>query len=186
MAVGLILEPQQAEAILQSGEADLIALAREMLANPNFAAQAALALEGRGWIWSDQFRYWLNAVPRRSSAKGGLKVVIPSDPLKLNFVGRIPGAAQHQSNALQNRDRFERRVSDDPGISGKSLSHAPRPGKAVKAAPQSTTCSRATMIGRWPSGRKFGSSARVAAYSGVAVPRFISAVEANQVIASPS
>jgi 2,4-dienoyl-CoA reductase-like NADH-dependent reductase (Old Yellow Enzyme family) len=38
MAVGLILEPQQAEAILQSGEADMIALAREMLANPNFAA----------------------------------------------------------------------------------------------------------------------------------------------------
>src|SRR6516162_3567966 len=61
MAVGLILEPQQAEAILQSGEADLIALAREMLANPNFAAQAALELEGAsGWdLWSDQFRYWL-------------------------------------------------------------------------------------------------------------------------------
>jgi 2,4-dienoyl-CoA reductase-like NADH-dependent reductase (Old Yellow Enzyme family) len=61
MAVGLILEPQQAEAILRSGEADLIALAREMLANPNFAAQAALALEGAiGWdLWSDQFRYWL-------------------------------------------------------------------------------------------------------------------------------
>ena len=61
MAVGLIREPQQAEAILRSGEADLIALAREMLANPNFAAQAALALEGvAGWdLWSDQFRYWL-------------------------------------------------------------------------------------------------------------------------------
>ena len=61
MAVGLILEPQQAEAILQSGEADLIALAREMLANPNFTAQAALELEGAaGWDrWSDQFRYWL-------------------------------------------------------------------------------------------------------------------------------
>jgi len=61
MAVGLILEPKQAEAILQSGEADLVALAREMLANPNFAAQAALELEGAsGWdLWSDQFRYWL-------------------------------------------------------------------------------------------------------------------------------
>ena len=61
MAVGLILEPQQAEAILQAGEADLIALAREMLVNPNFAAQAALALEGAaGWdLCSDQFLYWL-------------------------------------------------------------------------------------------------------------------------------
>jgi 2,4-dienoyl-CoA reductase-like NADH-dependent reductase (Old Yellow Enzyme family) len=61
MAVGLILEPQQAEAILASGEADLVALAREVLANPNFAAQAALELEGpSGWnLWSDQYRYWL-------------------------------------------------------------------------------------------------------------------------------
>ena len=51
MAVGLIIEPKQAEAILQSGGADLIALAREMLANPNFAVQAALELEGAvGWI----------------------------------------------------------------------------------------------------------------------------------------
>jgi 2,4-dienoyl-CoA reductase-like NADH-dependent reductase (Old Yellow Enzyme family) len=61
MAVGLILEPKQAEAILQSDEADLVAFAREMLAEPNFAAQAALALEGAsGWtLWSDRFRYWL-------------------------------------------------------------------------------------------------------------------------------
>jgi len=61
MAVGLILAPQQAEAILQSGEADLVALAREMLAHPNFAVQAALELEGAaGWdLWPDQFRYWL-------------------------------------------------------------------------------------------------------------------------------
>jgi 2,4-dienoyl-CoA reductase-like NADH-dependent reductase (Old Yellow Enzyme family) len=61
MAVGLILEPKQAEAILKSGEADLVAFAREMLADPNFAAQAALELEGAaGWsLWSDRFRYWL-------------------------------------------------------------------------------------------------------------------------------
>jgi 2,4-dienoyl-CoA reductase-like NADH-dependent reductase (Old Yellow Enzyme family) len=61
MAVGLILEPKQAEAILEAGEADLVAFAREMLANPNFAAQAALELEGAaGWdLWSDQYRYWL-------------------------------------------------------------------------------------------------------------------------------
>jgi 2,4-dienoyl-CoA reductase-like NADH-dependent reductase (Old Yellow Enzyme family) len=61
MAVGLILEPKQAEAILASGEADLVAFAREMLANPNFAAQAALELEGpSGWnLWSDRYRYWL-------------------------------------------------------------------------------------------------------------------------------
>jgi 2,4-dienoyl-CoA reductase-like NADH-dependent reductase (Old Yellow Enzyme family) len=61
MAVGLILEPKQAEAIVEAGEADLVAFAREMLANPNFAGQAALELEGAaGWdLWSDQYRYWL-------------------------------------------------------------------------------------------------------------------------------
>lgn len=61
MAVGLILEPKQAEEILEAGEADLVAFAREMLANPNFAAQAGLELEGSsGWdLWSDQYRYWL-------------------------------------------------------------------------------------------------------------------------------
>jgi 2,4-dienoyl-CoA reductase-like NADH-dependent reductase (Old Yellow Enzyme family) len=61
MAVGLILEPKQAETILEAGEADLVAFAREMLANPNFAAQAALELEGAaGWdLWSDRYRYWL-------------------------------------------------------------------------------------------------------------------------------
>lgn len=61
MAVGLILEPKQAETILEAGEADLVAFAREMLANPNFAAQAALELEGSsGWdLWSDRYRYWL-------------------------------------------------------------------------------------------------------------------------------
>jgi 2,4-dienoyl-CoA reductase-like NADH-dependent reductase (Old Yellow Enzyme family) len=61
MAVGLILEPKQAETILEAGEADLVAFAREMLANPNFAVQAALKLEGSsGWdLWSDRYRYWL-------------------------------------------------------------------------------------------------------------------------------
>jgi 2,4-dienoyl-CoA reductase-like NADH-dependent reductase (Old Yellow Enzyme family) len=70
MAVGLILEPKQAEAILASGAADLIALAREMLANPNFPAQAALELEGpSGWkLWSDQYRYWLER--RAKTLKG--------------------------------------------------------------------------------------------------------------------
>jgi 2,4-dienoyl-CoA reductase-like NADH-dependent reductase (Old Yellow Enzyme family) len=63
----LIIEPKQAEAILKSGAADLIAFAREMLVNPNFAAQASLELEGAaGWnLWPDQFRYWLE---RRAKA----------------------------------------------------------------------------------------------------------------------
>lgn len=43
-AVGMITQPQQAEAILQSGHADLIALARAILYNPRWGWHAAIAL----------------------------------------------------------------------------------------------------------------------------------------------
>ena len=43
-AVGLITEPSHAEAILRDGHADLIALARELMDNPNWPLQAARAL----------------------------------------------------------------------------------------------------------------------------------------------
>jgi 2,4-dienoyl-CoA reductase-like NADH-dependent reductase (Old Yellow Enzyme family) len=45
MAVGFITEPQQAEAILAEGRADMIAIAREHLADPAWAYHAALALD---------------------------------------------------------------------------------------------------------------------------------------------
>jgi 2,4-dienoyl-CoA reductase-like NADH-dependent reductase (Old Yellow Enzyme family) len=45
-AVGLITEPQQAEDILQAGDADLIALARAFLYHPRWGWQAAAALSG--------------------------------------------------------------------------------------------------------------------------------------------
>lgn len=44
MAVGLIVDPHQAEAILAEGKADLVALARELIANPAWSYHAALAL----------------------------------------------------------------------------------------------------------------------------------------------
>lgn len=44
MAVGLIMEPQQAEDILQAGQADLVALAREFMLDPNWPLKAAQAL----------------------------------------------------------------------------------------------------------------------------------------------
>jgi len=44
MAVGLIIEPEQAEEILNQQQADLIAIAREMISNPNWAYHAALRL----------------------------------------------------------------------------------------------------------------------------------------------
>lgn len=43
-AVGLILEPAQAEQILLTGQADVVLLGREMLRDPNFALRAAASL----------------------------------------------------------------------------------------------------------------------------------------------
>lgn len=61
MAVGLIVKAHQAEAILQAGQADLIALARELLHNPNWALQAALDLgiDQPFDLVPDQSRWWL-------------------------------------------------------------------------------------------------------------------------------
>jgi 2,4-dienoyl-CoA reductase-like NADH-dependent reductase (Old Yellow Enzyme family) len=44
VAVGMITEPQQAEAIVASGQADLVALARGIMYDPRFAWHAAAAL----------------------------------------------------------------------------------------------------------------------------------------------
>ena len=64
MTVGLITEPQQAEAILQSGDADLIALARAFLFKPRWAWEAAVALGG---IVPSNERYW-RCLPREAQA----------------------------------------------------------------------------------------------------------------------
>ncbi|HEX4883353.1 MAG TPA: NADH:flavin oxidoreductase/NADH oxidase [Casimicrobiaceae bacterium] len=61
MAVGLIREPEQANAIVRDGDADLVALAREMLWDPNWPLHAAHALGvGDAWSrWPLQFGWWL-------------------------------------------------------------------------------------------------------------------------------
>jgi 2,4-dienoyl-CoA reductase-like NADH-dependent reductase (Old Yellow Enzyme family) len=46
MAVGLVVDPQQAEAIVATGQADLVAVAREAQDDPNFAVHAARELTG--------------------------------------------------------------------------------------------------------------------------------------------
>ncbi|MCS6837007.1 MAG: NADH:flavin oxidoreductase/NADH oxidase [Anaerolineae bacterium] len=53
-AVGLITEAQQAEAILQAGEADVVLLARELLRQPYWPLQAAQAL-GADVGWPAQY-----------------------------------------------------------------------------------------------------------------------------------
>jgi 2,4-dienoyl-CoA reductase-like NADH-dependent reductase (Old Yellow Enzyme family) len=60
-AVGLIVTPSQAEAIVTEGKADMVALARAMLDDPNWALHAAASL-GRDpdyALWKPAFGWWL-------------------------------------------------------------------------------------------------------------------------------
>jgi len=62
MAVGIILEAQQAETILQKGQADLIAIGRQSQFNPNIAHHFAheLGINARFEDWSPEFGWWLD------------------------------------------------------------------------------------------------------------------------------
>ena len=76
IAVGLITEPGHAEEILQQGQADLIALARELLWNPNWPAHAArelgvadyLDLLPLGYAWWLRRREEIRNVTREADA----------------------------------------------------------------------------------------------------------------------
>ncbi|KAA0684440.1 NADH:flavin oxidoreductase/NADH oxidase [Azospirillum brasilense] len=60
MAVGLILDGRQAEAILRDGEADLVAIGREALADPNWPLHARQQLcDGSFDGWPEQSGWWL-------------------------------------------------------------------------------------------------------------------------------
>jgi len=61
MAVGLILTAQQAEQALQEGRADLIAVGREALFDPNWPLHAAAALGADPEFaqWPQQYGWWL-------------------------------------------------------------------------------------------------------------------------------
>ena len=61
MAVGIILEAQQAETILANGQADLIAVGRQAQYNPNIAQHWAhdLGINRRFEDWSPEFGWWL-------------------------------------------------------------------------------------------------------------------------------
>jgi len=61
MAVGLILTPQQAEEALAAGRADLIAVGREALFDPNWPvhAEAALGANREFALWPMQYGWWL-------------------------------------------------------------------------------------------------------------------------------
>jgi 2,4-dienoyl-CoA reductase-like NADH-dependent reductase (Old Yellow Enzyme family) len=60
-AVGFIVDAHQADHVLRSGAADLVAVAREALVDPHWAGKAAVELEGEaGWAqWPAQYGWWL-------------------------------------------------------------------------------------------------------------------------------
>lgn len=69
MAVGLILYPEQAESVLEKGQADFIAIGRELMFNPNWPVHAQLALnqeQGYG-DWPKQAGWWLERRARTLS-----------------------------------------------------------------------------------------------------------------------
>jgi 2,4-dienoyl-CoA reductase-like NADH-dependent reductase (Old Yellow Enzyme family) len=61
MAVGIILEAQQAEAILENGQADLVAVGRQSQFNPNIAQHWAhdLGINRRFEDWTPEYGWWL-------------------------------------------------------------------------------------------------------------------------------
>jgi 2,4-dienoyl-CoA reductase-like NADH-dependent reductase (Old Yellow Enzyme family) len=61
MAVGIILEAQQAEAILERGQADIIAVGRQSQYNPNIAHHWAhdLGINRRFEDWTPEYGWWL-------------------------------------------------------------------------------------------------------------------------------
>jgi NADPH2 dehydrogenase len=63
IAVGLITEPKQAEAIIAEGRADMVALARAMLFDPRWPWRAAVELGG---LVSVPHQYW-RSLPREAS-----------------------------------------------------------------------------------------------------------------------
>jgi 2,4-dienoyl-CoA reductase-like NADH-dependent reductase (Old Yellow Enzyme family) len=67
-AVGMITNPDQANAIIADGEADLVFLAREMLRDPYWPLHAAAAL-GETAAWPAQY---LRAAPHQSPKRGAV------------------------------------------------------------------------------------------------------------------
>jgi len=62
IGVGLITKPEQANEIIKNERADIIALGREALWNPNWPLHAAISLNGKKGFseWPRQFGWWLS------------------------------------------------------------------------------------------------------------------------------
>ena len=72
MAVGVIVNPHQAEEILINGQADLIAMGRELMYNPFWPLHAAQTLNSdpEFKLWPNQYRWAVNRREKIESYKG--------------------------------------------------------------------------------------------------------------------
>lgn len=75
MAVGLIVEPRQAEAIVSEGRADLVALGRQLIEEPNFAHRAAreLGLGDPHDVLPASYAFFLKRWPIGPADRDGLR-----------------------------------------------------------------------------------------------------------------
>lgn len=85
VAVGLIRDPSHAQQVLEEGSADLIAIAREALFNPNWANHAALYEQGDGgWdSWSEQHGWWLKRRAKQQGESYGRLATVARDNQKV-------------------------------------------------------------------------------------------------------
>lgn len=94
MAVGLIIDPWQAEDVLLEGSADLIAIGREALADPRWPSRAAMALQVNGppefTEWPSQYGWWLARRERVLSRLG-----ISSLPARRIVRETVPGGGDN-------------------------------------------------------------------------------------------
>jgi 2,4-dienoyl-CoA reductase-like NADH-dependent reductase (Old Yellow Enzyme family) len=84
MAVGLILDAEQAETILRVNQADLVAIAREALYDPNWPLHAERALTGDSADfahWPVQAGWWLER--RARGLQAGIHRMIEKKTTKL-------------------------------------------------------------------------------------------------------
>lgn len=91
VAVGMITDPLFAESVLEQGKADLIAIGREALHNPNWPLHAAEILMGDEAfenVWAPRYGWWLSrrakSIAAELAAKEHSAKQIPNEKTKKN------------------------------------------------------------------------------------------------------
>jgi 2,4-dienoyl-CoA reductase-like NADH-dependent reductase (Old Yellow Enzyme family) len=80
-AVGQITEPEQAEAILQAYEADVVLIGRESLRDPSWPLRAASELGEESIAWPQQYERARPSIPAASSPRSRVSARTATSPL---------------------------------------------------------------------------------------------------------